>query len=79
MTYSLPHLHTRSADVRRERRRFEDTMTLLRQSLGRRFVYGLVEPLVRQTMEERPHETPMGIGAIVTILLQKSLDFSPSS
>ena len=74
MTYSLPRITYRpSADPR-----FEEVMTLLRFGLGgglhgggRGFHFGLVYPVVRQALEDRPEGTPQEICEDVTILLQK--------
>ena len=67
MTYSLPRItHRPSADPR-----FEEAMTLLRFGLGRGFHFGLVYPVVRQALEDRPEGTPQEICEDVTILLQK--------
>jgi len=67
MTYSLPRITYRpSTDPR-----FEKVMTLLRFGLGRGFTFGLVYPVVRQALEDRPEGTPQEICEDVTILLQK--------
>jgi hypothetical protein len=75
MTYSLPRITYRpSSDPR-----FEEVMTLLRFGLGRGyqhaggsgFTFGLVYPVVRQALEDRPEGTVQEICEDVTILLQK--------
>jgi len=67
MTFSLPRVTYRpSADPR-----FEEVMSLLRFGLGRGFTFGLVYPVVRQALEDRPEGTPQEICEDVTILLQK--------
>ena len=67
MTYSLPRITYRpSTDPR-----FEKVMTLLRFGLGRGFTFGLVYPVVRQALTDRPEGTPQEIAEDVTILLQK--------
>ena len=67
MTFSLPRVTYRpSADPR-----FEEVMSLLRFGLGRGFHFGLVFPVVRQALEDRPEGTPQEIAEDVTILLQK--------
>ena len=67
MTFSLPRISYRpSADPR-----FEEVMSLLRFGLDRGFTFGLVYPVVRQALEDRPEGTPQEIAEDVTILLQK--------